>query len=552
MKIEQTMYQALLEQESISPNTIAIHYEGNIITYRRLVRLVNQMADTLFNVLNIRNNDVVLVAQPNIPDTLILIYALNKIGAIVNLVHPFIPFNQIVTIMKKTNTKVSFLFEQRVAKEVDRYREIADKIYVTRIEDYLPWGKRFIYHTFKDRHVRKDLGKYRNEFEGFKYAHELKTTGDDVPINTDWKKTSVLLHSGSTTGDPKTICLSDKNFNYIASHRKELMGHTDEEVRGKPFLSVLPSFHGFGFGVTMHMGIVNGCGTYLVPKFSTKTVAKIFNKVKISVMCGVPTMFESLCKSEKFLKSRHIKDLIVCYCGGDTMSVSLKHRFDNLMKKHGSSAQVFEGYGLTEAVAVNCVNCFDHNKDGSIGYPIKGAEFKIVDDKGNDLGTNITGEIALKSDAVMIGYFKDKKATEATLHDGWVFTGDLGHKDDDGYIFFDQRKKRVVKVSGVGVFPTEIEKLVETVHGVEGCCAIEIPDSKLQAAIKLFVKAKYFDEVGMKKRIMDACKKYLIRWAVPKEIEFIDEIPHTLIGKVDFKKLQQMEDERRGIVREKK
>ena len=149
----------------------------------------------------------------------------------------------------------------------------------------------------------------------------------------------------------------------------------------------------------------------------------------------------------------------------------------------------------------------------------------------------------------MVGYFNDEKATKEAVKDGWLYTGDLGYMDEDGYVFFKQRKKRVVKVSGVGVFPTEIERLVESVPGVSACCAIEIPDPRLQSAIKIFVVAKYFDEVGMRNAIMDTCKKYLIRWAVPKEIEFCDDLPKTLLGKIDFKVLQKQEDLKRGITR---
>ena len=147
----------------------------------------------------------------------------------------------------------------------------------------------------------------------------------------------------------------------------------------------------------------------------------------------------------------------------------------------------------------------------------------------------------------MNGYFNDDKATKEAIKDGWLYTGDLGYMDADNFVFFKQRKKRVVKVSGVGVFPTEIERLVENVPGVEACCAIQIPDARLTNAIKVFVVAKFFDEEGMRNAIMDTCRKYLIRWAVPKEIEFCDSLPKTLLGKIDFKVLQQQENEKRGI-----
>ena len=543
-----TLYGSLQDSIKNLKNNTAIYYQGTKITFRKFGKLLDRTADILQNRLGIKENDVVLVAQPNIPDVLLLIYALNKIGAIVNLVHPFTPFNQIKAIMKQTKTKVAILFEQRVAKEVDRYRDLADKIYVTRVEDYLPCFKKFVYHTFMNRKIRYKLGKWRGKFDGFKYWHDLKPTGKPV---VEKKGTvndiSVLLHSGSTTGDPKTICLCDRNFNFIANRGHEIVCGTAEDFKKKVFLSVLPSFHGFGFCMTMHCALSLGSGVALVPKYSAEECNKVIRKNKVFVFCGVPTMFENLLKNEKFVNNKHLKHVRLCFCGGDTMSISLKERFDAVLRKNGSDGQIFEGYGLTESVAAIVVNRFDHNKPGSLGYPLKDVEFRIVDENGKVLPPNEVGEITIKSGATMVEYFNNPEATKAAVRDGWLYTGDLGHLDEDGYLFFDQRKKRVVKVSGVGVFPTEVERLVQSVPGVEAVCAIEIPDAKLQHALKLFVVAKYFDEEGMRESIMDTCRKYLIRWSVPKEIEFVKELPLTMLNKVDFRKLQEEENARRGI-----
>ena len=172
-------------------------------------------------------------------------------------------------------------------------------------------------------------------------------------------------------------------------------------------------------------------------------------------------------------------------------------------------------------------------------------EVKILDDNNNEVPRGELGEICIKSPTNMIGYYNDPKASEEAMAGGYLHTGDLGYMDSEDFVFFKQRKKRVVKVSGVGVFPTEIEQLIESIPGIEKCCAISIPDKKLISAIKVFVVAKYFDEQGMRNKIMDTCRKYLIRWAVPKEIEFRSSLPLTHLGKVDFKVLQKEEDEKR-------
>ena len=543
-----TMYQQLKKAALEKPNYAAVYYQGKKISYRKFLKRVDRMANILEYRLDVHKDDVVLVAQPNIPDVLVLIYAINKIGAIVNLVHPFIPFNQVQKIIKQTNTKVAFLFEQRVAKEVEKYREITTPIYVTRIEDDLPLFKKFIYHTFMNFKIRRKLGKWRGSFSGFKYLKDLKPVkGKESSESNDNEKISVLLHSGSTTGDPKTICLADRNFNVVSDVAFEIMCCEKGAFPKGGFLSLLPSFHGFGFCMTMHVPITNGFTVALVPKFDAKAIAKMMKDVNLTVICGVPTVFEHLLKCEEFIHSKYLKNVYVAYCGGDTISISLKQRFDEAMKNGGSKCQVFEGYGLTEAIAVNCVNTYAHNRAGTIGYPVSFAKFKIIDEEGKELPAGEIGEIAIKSDTCMIGYWNDPEATKATFKNGWLCTGDLGHMDEDGFIYFHQRKKRVIKVSGVAVFPTEVEHLVETVPGVEAVCAIQIPDARLQHAIKLFVVAKFFDEEGMRNQIMDTCRKYLIKWSVPKEIEFVKELPYTLLNKVDFRKLQDQEDLKRGV-----
>ena len=541
-----TMYQAVADIAKKHEKNPAVYYQGKKINFKKFIKEVNRMADILVHDFNIQKGDCVLLAQPNIPEVLICFYALNKIGAVTNFVHPFTPFNRILSIYKKTNSVLAILFEQRIAKEVENYRDFDGNIVVTRIEDHLPVFKKIIYHTFLNRAIRRKLGPWRGKFKGFDYLKSHKPSGKPVEeVNNDPNKTAILLHSGSTTGNPKTICLSNNAFNFLGAHFENLGCFPPSEAFGKGMLSILPSFHGFGLGITMHMPLYSGVACVLIPKFSSKEVVKAMNKIQLSVIVGIPGVFEELLKDEKFVNHKTLKNVRVAFSGGDKMNVSLKQRFDDTMKKAGSKCQVFEGYGLTEAIAVVSVNTFNNNRIDSIGKPIEGAEITILDENENPVKPGEIGEIAVKSPTKMLGYYMDPEATKKTFSkDGWLKTGDMGYMDEDGFIFFKQRIKRVVKVSGVAVFPSEVENLVETVPGVLECCAIQIPDPKLISAIKVFVVAKYFDEEGMKRLILDYARKYLIRWAVPKEIEFVKELPHTMLGKVDFKKLQEENDKK--------
>ena len=391
-----------------------------------------------------------------------------------------------------------------------------------------------------NRNIRKKLGKYRGKFKGFDYLYKHTAKGKSPSVHqNDSNSVAIMLHSGSTTGDPKTICLNNDSFNFIASHAYEFTSSDHKHLRNTFMLSVLPSFHGFGLAMTMHCPLVTKMGIVLVPKFSPKEVDNNLKKTKFQLMCGVPTMYQKLFSYEPFVKNKYFKDMFLCFSGGDGFKAQDIEDINKLFIEHGAKARLFEGYGLTEAIAVSAANQFDHNKAGSIGYPIAGAEFKIVDENNQELPRNSIGEIIIKTGSVMLGYYKDEAATKEALKDGWLYTGDLGYIDDEGFLFFKSRKKRVVKVSGVAVFPSEVEKLIESMPQVKSVCCVEIPDAKLQSAIKAFVVADYFDEEGMRREILDTCRKYLIRWAVPKDIEFRKELPLTQLGKVDFKVLQQ-------------
>lgn len=539
-----TMYEALVKAAKERPNDLALYYQGTKISFKSLLDRINKTANSLHYRLGINENDVVLISQPNIPEVVVLFYAVNKIGAIANLVHPFTPYEQVKDIMEKTNSKVAFLFEQRIAKEVDKYRKASFNIYVTRIEDNLPLFNKLFYHIFMNFKIRKKLSKC-DKFPGFKYTHSLKPTFRENDYHShDSKRCSVLLPSGSTTGKPKTICLSDKAFNYIASHSDTFMSLSKEQLRGQKMLSILPSFHGFGLCMTMHAPLTNGFASILIPRFRPKKVVKVMNRIHPTAICGVPTIYEKLLLEPTFIKSKSLKYLHACFCGGDTLTNELLNEFNSAMRQAGSKCRLLQGYGLTEAIAVNCVNTLKENKDGSLGKPIPNAIFKIVDETGKELANNQVGEIVLKSDAIMLSYYQDEEATKECLKDGYLYTGDLGYIDEDGFIYFKSRKKRVVKVSGVAVFPSEVEQLISSIVEVKECAAIRIPDNKLQNSIKVFVVTDNQDKQALQEKIMETCRKYLIKWSVPTEIEFVDSLPKTLLGKADFVKLQQEEDKK--------
>lgn len=533
-----TLYQSIKNISIEIPNETAIYYFNTKISFSKLLSEIDELASILQNLYRIEKGDVVLVSLPNIPETIVLFYALNKIGAISNMVHPNSPCELMQKYYDDANCKMAFLYENRVYKEIKSYLNFKGTIVLCSPGHYLH-KKEKGYYYFSNRKIVKAL----KETHKFQFFHRLKSNGlisEEVVLEDD--ETAVLLHSASTTGISKTICLGSRSFNFTASRVSEIMCMKKEDFIGKSLISVLPSFHGFGLCMTMHAPLYNGFGVVLIPRFSAKEIAKAMKKHKnVICICGVPSIFKALTLEPSFFNSRYLKTLQSCFSGGDTLPSLIKENFDTIMIRKNSRCRLYEGYGLTEALSVCSVNTLRKHKYGSIGYPISGVEFKILDDKNNELPTYKVGEIAIKSENNMLGYFNDSAASKKTYFGEYLKTGDLGYIDEDGFIYFSSRRKRVIKVNGVAVFPHEIEETILTLSGIINVCVVQIPNPNTVHAAKAYVVSKNKD----KERIINVCKKKLITWSIPREIEFVKSLPMTRYNKVDYMKVQEMEDNKR-------
>lgn len=535
-----SLYQAYLKAANSTPNETAIYYFDNKISFIKLLEYIDDVASILQNLYRIDKGDVVLVSLPNIPETIILFYALNKIGAISNMVHPNYPYEAIQKYYDDANCKMAFLYENRVHKELKEYLNFKGTVVLCSPGHFLTHRSKSLYY-FSNRKILKEL----KETHKFQFFHRLKSNGllsNEVETKDD--EVAVLLHSASTTGISKTICLGSRSFNFTASKIPEIMCMEQSEFVGKSLISVLPSFHGFGLCMTMHAPLVNSFGIVLIPRFSSKNIVKAMKIHKnVICICGVPSIFKALVNDPSFLKSRYLKELRSCFSGGDSLSSIIKENFDSAMIRKSSKCRLFEGYGLTEALSVCTVNTHRKHKIGSIGYPLSGVEVKIFDSDGKECPVNVVGDIAIKSDNNMICYFEDEKATKATYIGEYLKTGDLGYLDEDGFLYFSSRKKRVIKVNGVAVFPSEIEEAIMSLKGINNVCVIQIPDEKTTNAAKAYVVSKNKDV----NRIINVCKQKLITWAIPKEVEFVKELPLTKYHKVDYVKVQEMENNKRKV-----
>ncbi len=533
-----TMYELLRDIAIKYPDKTAMNYMGAEISFRKLLSMVDACAAS-FTAYGVKPGECVLLSMPNIPNALFLFYALNKIGARVAMTHPLYSASELAQYVKETDS----VWCVTVDMFYDRFKDILrpdQKLLITKISDFLPGTKRLLFNVIKggenkipedDRVVFwKDFLKKSEGAEG-SYQRAI-----------DPKEGAVVLFSGGTTNMPKGILLSSYNFNALSAIIAPFAKFTCEDS----VIAILPVFHGFGLGICIHSILCNGGTLFLEPKFGTKIYIDSLRKHQPTFIAGVPTMFEAMLRDKNFEKVRFDR-LKAIYSGGDSLSPELKARFDERLKAQGSKVELAEGYGLTETVTGCVLTPPGLYRRGAIGIPMPGMLAKVVDMKTKEeLPCGEAGEIALSGPTLMIEYINNPEETAKTIQTDengirWLYTGDIGTMDADGYLFFKSREKRMLKVSGVSVYPMQVEQVLEMHDSVFRACVVGVPDDYQMTSVKAYVvledASQATDET--KKALMKHCAKHLIKWSVPRAIEFRDKLPTTLVGKVEYSALEK-------------
>ncbi|MDY0345205.1 MAG: class I adenylate-forming enzyme family protein [Bacilli bacterium] len=531
MEKNTTLYGALLATSQQYPKRSALIYLHKKITYETLLRDVNSLAKGLLEY-GVKTDDVVSVCLPNIPSAVHLLYAVNQIGAVANLIHPLMKYEQMKGIMEETKSKLLFVLDSAF-NEFSNLSKIGVRVIacspVQGVHLLLKIG-----YAIQNRKKIKNTAK-SDKIDGY-YQKEGTFAYDN-----DYKKDAIYLHSGGTTGKPKVVALSSFSINALASNGIDILGIN--ETNDKYMLAVLPIFHGFGLCMGMHACLAFGACNTLMPKFHSQQVVNYLRKGQISFIIGVPILFEALLRNQNF-KGSILKNLLICFVGGDFVAPSLIERFNNHMKEHGSSARLFEGYGLTEVVTVCTVNNNRFYKPGTVGKILSNVEMKVVDvDTKKDLPFSFDGELYVRGETMMNGYrFLNNESEQPFVKDEknnvWIATGDYGSIDQEGFVTFRQRLKRIIKVSGINVFPNEIEGAVMDLGTVHECAAIAVNDEKLGNAIKLFVVLdRHYQDQSIDEEIKAIVLKRCGIYSVPRQIVYQNSLPKTLVGKVDTKAL---------------
>jgi len=530
---KQTFYNILTENINDYKTADAVYFMGKRIKFKKFLDEIDRTANFLKNI-GVKADDVITICLPNIPSAFVAFYAVSKLGAIINMVHPLTPALTLCEIMKSTKSKIVFTLDLRFKENYENLNLNNFTCIVCSAYHHLPKVKAIFY-----RLINRKLCNFKSfNYINFKVCQKTKNM-HIVPDN-DYLKPALYLHSGGTTGDPKTIVLSCFAVNSNTAYVPYMIENPGSLV-GLSVLAVLPMFHGFGLSIGINGGLIHGATVIAMPMFSPKAIVKTMKKIPINYFLGVSAIYEALIKNKKFV-NKNTKKILRCFCGGESMPLNLKQRFDAVMKKGKSEAKLQEGYGLTEMVTVTAVNLKADSVVGSVGKPLPGLD-AIVVDENNRIAK--MGEICFAGNTQMLGYLNDEKTNKEVFFEykgkRFVKTGDYGYIDENGYIFIKQRIKRIAKINGMAVFPLEIERDCEELDFVLSACALSVPDKKYGEVINLFIilKDKNYSKEQALTNLQNHLKSKLIKYAIPKKISFVEDFPKTNVGKIDFKKLEE-------------
>ncbi|MDE5592352.1 MAG: acyl--CoA ligase [Clostridiales bacterium] len=512
------MYQTIKDYYKKDADSPALLYMGKTFTYARLFEEIDVAARKLATY--VKEGDVATVCMPNTPECVFCFYALNRLGVIAHMVHPLAPLNQIKKYMAAAKSKLLITLSINLAK----YAPLTSEYPIISVHPARTLG--IVKRKLFDIAVKP----YKGDTTGITDYDAVPTAALPPLPDRDGESAGVYLNSGGTSGEPKIIVLSDNAVNALGNRGLEALNLDD--ARGMYMLAVVPMSHGYGLTMGVHTTLTYGGVSVLMPKFDAKLAVKLIKKNKLHFLVGVPNLFRALLKQKGF-NGKALRNIYVGYIGGDVAPQTLLDEFNDRMQGAGASGRLFEGYGLTETTNVCVVNNYKYNRRGSLGKPFVGLTAAIAEPETNNLlPAGEKGEILIAGDTLMTGYLNNDEETEKvfTVIDGvkYVRTGDYGYMDEDGFLYFVQRLKRIIKISGMSVFPRDIEASAMELDGVTGACAVEYKD-KGKTKIALYLTGTPVPE----QKIKDKIATDLSRYAMPTIVEFIDKIPLTPIMKAD-------------------
>ena len=532
-----TMYEALLQTVEKFPEHIAYDFFDYTSTYRQFARDIDICANALA-ALGMKKGDRITISMPTSPQGIICFYAANKLGVVASMIHPLSTSKEIVYYLNISKSRVALTLDLFC----DKFKEIKgetqlETLILTEIFDQLTPREQGADKTHEDPMVR-----WWKPLMASSYPEAPK-----ADMDTD--EMAVILYSGGTTGFPKGIMLS--NYNFISEGLMVANWGSGLQAENASVLAILPIFHGFGLGICCNAAFMGGAKSILVPQFTPEIVADLIKKKKPTLITGVPTLYDALTRNPDF-QTADLSCLQNTSCGADSLPRQVKERFEEIVKRQGGNVQLVEGYGLTEAVTGIISTPMDGYREGSVGIPFPDMLAKVVAiGTTQEVPIGEEGELCVSGPAVMLGYLESPEETAAVIKkhkDGltWLHTGDIFTMDKDGYCYFKLRLKRMIKSSGMNVYPVQVEAVLDKHPDVQAACVIGVPDEAQVERVKAFVVLKDAAKATpeMEKALIDHCREHLIKWSCPREIEFRDSLPVTRVGKIAYTELEKQEIEK--------
>ncbi len=498
----------------------ALRFAGRAISYDTLIERIDKMAAYLKEN-GVKSGDTVTVSLPNIPVTVYLFYALDKIGARQNILHPLTTPEGILLSMKEEGSRAAILLATAYGEKAELFQKSGYRFFFANpMADDRLFKKHLFYFLY-----RKPRGKDLLLLDNYRRARP-----DKAPPEKELTD-GILLHSGGTTGTPKVISLSARAITALG---EKVPAITEGDICGRGMLAVLPTFHGFGLGMGIHAPLQNGACVVLMMKFNAEKALLLIKKKQVSLLIGVPLLYRKLMNAKRF-QTADLSSLTHAFVGGDNVPPSLLTDFDGEMKNRGVDCRLLEGYGLTETVTVCAVNTKSEARPLSVGRPLPGIKIKIVDEALSPLPEGEVGEVLIGGDTLMTGYRRDAEATEGTLiflgEEPYVRSGDLGFLKD-GFLYLKGRKKRLFKISGMNIYPAEIERLA-TDDEMIADASLEFFEDPAPHTVLFLIKRRDAEESEeeITARLSSLFEEKLLKYAHPRAIVFLDEFPKTAIGK---------------------
>ncbi len=525
------LHRFLEEAAEKFPDRAAIIFYGTEITYRELNDLAWRFA-TYLRGIGLREGERVALFLPNCPQFVIAFYGTLRAGGVVVPCNPLYKERELAFQLKDSSASVLVALDMLYHVALGESRKPPTPVVLTTsVRDYLPPLLSFLAPLKGVKRVH-----YPDTKDFKQTLKETQPEKTEVPINPR-EDLAVLQYTGGTTGTPKGAMLTHYN---LVANTLQLNAWSYGASGADSVLCVLPFFHIYGLTVALNFAVKSAATMILFPKFEAKPVLKAINKYHPNYFPGVPGMYTNLV-NRPGIEKYDISSIRRCLSGAASLPVEILRRFEVL-----TGGTLVEGYGLTEASPVTHANPLDDKskrKEGSIGIPIPDTEAKIINiDTGHDLGAGEAGELLVRGPQVMKGYWNRPQETKLALLDGWLHTGDIAKTDSDGYFFIVERKKDMISVSGFKAWPREIEEVLYEHPAVKEAAVIGVPHPEKGEVVKAFVVLQA-DRVGeiQGTELQEFCRKRLASFKVPREIEFVEELPKSIIGKVLRRVLREEE-----------